>query len=671
MSVKEFIKTATVQDEIRRIGEQYPEKSTILIDFTELERHDQSLADEARRIPAGVLEQFEEEIKPAILTVYDSEVKITVGFKNIPIEYSPRTLGEITERDIGKIMRVEGQIGQVSDKYPFMTEAMFFCNRCDDQMRIQQAREPRHTLSEPSRCKSCGKADFRLAKDFSQWDVAQVMLLMDKPDLLRAGQRPTTLSVFMMGDLTKDNFDLMDKIVIDGHLELAPSGKRGDGNKYIWYLKAYNIEVVNRGFDEIHITSEEEQKILEMGKDPSLLKRIAESIAPTVYGYNELKQALVLQAVGGTEKKMLDSKRRHWLHILAVTDPGKAKSIMANALCSISPRAIYTTGKGTSAAGLTSTAEKDALIGEWMIKPGIIPLASGGLVAIDEFPTLGEAEMDSLLEAMEQGIVTTTKAGKNVRFKAETAVFACGNPKAGRFDDFQEIIPQFGLKPQILSRFDLIFIMRDLKDSEDDAKVAETIFKVHTNQIKSSELDRDLVRKYIAYVKQHFHPIMDKDDPTVVKELKDFYVDLRKQGFANNTISATPRQLEALIRLTEASAKLRMSNKATRQDVQVAKTIIMMSLQQVATDKSGVLDIDVITTGKPKNDRDKIQLITVTIGELSQHGKDVAEYDAILETLQGDIPKHMLDKYLDELKRSGVIYEPRHSMYKLTGEGGV
>ena len=669
-SVDQYIETGALTEEVRLVGEHYPDKNMILVDFKDLERFDQDLANAVRKNPGKIAEEFAEQLAPDVLTAYEGEVEITVGYKNIPVEYSPECVNEITERNIGQLMRIEGVVAQTTDKYPFITDALYICNRCDAQNRIPQKKEPAHNLSKPSMCRECGKHDFRLFRDLSKWDVAQVMVITDKPDLLRAGQRPPSLSVFMMGNIVKEDFDSMDKVVIDGLLEVTPAPKKGeDYNKYIWYLKAYNIEVVNRGFDEITITAEEEAKILEMSKDPKLLEKIGNSIAPSVYGYDELKQALALQAFGGTKKKLIDTMRRHWLNILAVTDPGKAKSVIANALVNISPRAIYTTGKGTTAAGMTSTAEKEGLSGEWMIKPGIMPLASGGLVAIDEFPTLGNEEMDSLLEAMEQGVVTSVKAGKNIRFKSETAVFACGNPKAGRFDDYQEIIPQFGLKPQIISRFDLIFIMRDLKDSEDDRKVAETIFKVHTNQITTSTLDRDLVRKYIAYAKQNYHPIL-KNTKSVQTEFEDFYVNLRKSGFEKDVVSATPRQLEALIRLSEASAKLRLSNEATEEDVKVAKRIIMLSLNQIATDKGGVLDIDVITTGKQKTERDKLRLIEVTIGELSGHGKEAVEYETLLATVEGDIPKGVLDKYLQELSHQGVIYSPRYNKFLLTGERG-
>lgn len=670
--LKDYIKTERVQQAIREVGAKYPDKTRIRIDFQDLERFDRTLADEVRAKPNYKMSEYADEITPLIITS-DEKPRIEVGFTNIPKEYSPPSIDGICERHIGTLMRVEGMVGQISEKYPYMTQSYYLCNRCDTPNIIPQINTPKSIITEPSICVGCGKRDsrfFKLIPDLSTWSVAQVMVLVEKPEMLRAGQKPPSLTVHLTGDLSRESFDLMDKLVVDGVLEVVPHSTHSKDRKFIWYLKASNMETLERGFDEIEITPKEEEEIKKLSQNPKLLEEISNSIAPSIYGHNELKKALVLQLLGGTEKEQYDAKRRYWINILAMSDPGTGRSVLSNALCNIAPKAIYTTGSGSKVGGLTTTAEKDSLTGEWMIKPGILPMASDGLVALDEIGTLGEDEMNSLREAMEQGSVSSAKAGKSVRFMSKTAIFACGNPKSGRFDDYTNPITQFGIPSPILSRFDLMFVVRDVKDTESDRQIAKAIFKAHTNQIVKPTIDRELIRKYIAYAKQKHHPMLDTKDPRVEEELGNFYTTMRNAGFDSGVVSATARQYEALVRLAEASAKLRLSDVAGLNDVKIAEEIVTASNNQLASAESGgVLDIDVITTGKPKGEREKLRLVEVNIGEISRNNPDgCCGKEELQDAIGGDVPEDKLEKYLQHLLNTGRVHEPRYGRYRLVGE---
>jgi replicative DNA helicase Mcm len=605
----------------------------------------------------------EDIVNQGIFSISGPISEVQVGFSNIPREYSPKTISDINESHIGHLMRVEGMVGQITDKYPIMTHGNFLCNRCDADNIIPQLLVPKSLVTEPSRCRACNKRDFRLIMEDSRWTVAQVMALVEKPDLLRAGQRPPSLQIFLLGDLTKIKFDLMGKIVIDGVLKVIPSQSKGQ--KFLWYLHSYNMEIVDRGFDEIQVTPEEEKKIKEMSKNPHLLEDIANSIAPNIHGHNELKKALVLQLLGGAKKTVNNIRRRDWMNLLVMGDPGVSKTQLLLSVKNIAPKAVYTTGTGSSEGGLTTTAEKDALTGEWMIKPGVIPMASGGVALIDEFNRLEADDIKALEEPMENGTCTASKAAKNVQFISETAHLCAGNPKLGRFDNFTDVIPQFGIDPAILSRFDLIFVIRDLKDSEMDKQIAHALFEAHTGKTKDPPLDRDMVKKYIAYAKQNYQP---KLRPAVEQELETFYMEARKAGFDKGITSATPRNYEALVRLTEASAKLRLSKEATINDVQVGKEIIQSSTHQLSMGSGlgGILDVDTIVSGKPKNERDKYRLVELAITELSEID-GMADLESLVEKLEGEIPKDKLERILEELSTKGSIYSPQHGRYMMTG----
>lgn len=673
-SITDYIRTGALKKQIDYVGEHYPHYRSIFLDLKDIERFDRKLVDKIRKDPETRLAEFKEEILGLNTLSANTESgkveDVKVNFVNIPTEYSPSSIEDICERNIGQIMRIEGVVAQITDKYPYMTHAHYICNKCGEANIIPQSPNPKGIPSEPSLCRGCHKRGcFRLAMEASIWGVAQVMVIVENPEMLRAGQKPPSLTLFILDDLTRVTFDSMDKIVVDGMLKISPATKN-KSNKFLWYLEVYGMDVVERGFDDIEIEPQDEVEIKKLSKTPDLLSKIADSIAPTIYGHTELKKALVLMLLGGTEKKLSDARRRYWINVLAVSDPGTSKSILSNALCSIAPKAIYATGSGSKVGGLTTTAEKETLTGEWIIKPGILPLASGGIVALDEFTMLQDDEMNSMREAMEQGSVSSAKAGKNVKFKAHTAIFACANPKTGRFDDYTNPVLQFGIPAPILSRFDLMFVIRDVKDIENDKLIAKTIFKAHTNQADEAPIERDLIRKYIAYAKQKYKPSLDISTPDVEKELEEFYVNMRREGFDSGVVSATARQYEALVRLAEASAKLHLRDKAVLEDVKIAEQIVKTSHEQLSMidGQAGAFDIDMVVTGKSKTERDKYRLLELTISQQGEYHPDgCTDLDALAEELGGDLSRDKIEKYLQNMKNEGKIYEPIHGRYKITG----
>jgi len=369
----------------------------------------------------------------------------------------------------------------------------------------------------------------------------------------------------------------------------------------------------------------------------------------------------VLTLFGGTKKLINGIRKRHWINLLIMGDPGVAKSRLLMYLQSIAPNAIYTTGTGSRLGGLTTSAEKDTLTGEWMIKPGVIPIASGGCILIDEFNRLSIDEANALEEPMEMGTCTAAKAGKNIKFNAETAHICVGNPKLGRFDMYTDLIPQFGISPPILSRFDLIFILRDVKDTEKDREIAKAIFKAQTGQSRKAPLDKEMVRKYIAYAKQNINPQIDH---TIEEKLENYYVEARRAGFEKNVTTATPRNYEALIRLAEASAKVRLDPKVREQDVDIGIAIIQASNEQLSfgSEVEGMLDVDTIVTGKPKNQRDQVSEVLKMIDTLSK-ADGMCDHDELIQAFEGEFAETKIDKILNNLKTNGLIYNPKYKKY--------
>lgn len=336
----------------------------------------------------------------------------------------------------------------------------------------------------------------------------------------------------------------------------------------------------------------------------------------------------------------------------------------------IAPKKIYVSGKSVSGVGLTVAVEKDELSGGgWTLKAGALVLASGGLAGIDEFDKIEEEDRSALHEVMESQTVSIAKAGLVATFKAKTAILAAANPKFGRFNQNKNLVEQFDIPPSLMSRFDLIFPFLDVLDAEKDTKLAEYILNTHQQaSFPSSEqdeskiiIDRDFLRKYIAYSRMHIHPKLTRG---AMDKLKEYYVELRSRGKSSGTVPITPRYLEGLIRLSEANAKMRLSQTVEPLDSEAAINLMNYVLDKVMTDKeTGFADVSIIETGKTKSQLERSETIYEIVKDLCKKF-DVAEEDKIIsEAKNYNIDEHQVRKILEELVKNGQLYKPSHGKY--------
>jgi replicative DNA helicase Mcm len=295
-------------------------------------------------------------------------------------------------------------------------------------------------------------------------------------------------------------------------------------------------------------------------------------------------------------------------------------------------------------------------------------LAGGGIACIDEFDKMNPEDRSAMHEALEQQTISVAKAGIVATFRADTAVLAAANPKFSRFDSYKPLGEQFDIPPTLLSRFDLIFPIRDILDKEVDREIADHILKIHgtSTDMKAlePEISTQLLRKYIAYARKNVNPVLS---PDASEKIKDYYVELRSGS--KDTVRATPRQLEALIRLSEASAKVRLSSVVTVTDAERAISLTEFVLKEVAYDQStGQIDIDRIVSDHPKSTRDRIKIIEeIVSGLIKESSEHFASHDEVIEVAKGrGLDRFRTEEILTELKTKGVIYEPRHGKYMLT-----
>ncbi|MDI6866490.1 minichromosome maintenance protein MCM [Methanoculleus sp.] len=691
-NVGEWTKTLKKQyrRELAEISREYPHRRSLVIDYRKILNN--RLAFELLRSPGKVIGDIRDAIvQNKLLKLKDSlePDHLNIRFTNLPQKTNIR---DIRADQINTFVSIEGILRKTTEVRPRIVSAVFRCRSCNkltDPIPQGYGR-----FDEPEFCPNCErKTRLDLVLNRCRFVDAQKIRIQESPEGLRGGEQPQTLDI----DVTDDLTGLVtpgDRVVVNGILRSVQRINYGQKSTlFDIYLEGNSIEVAEKEFEEVAITEEDEAKIMALARDPMIYKKIVRSIAPTIYGSDDVKEAIALQLFGGIPKEMPDGSRlRGDIHVLLVGDPGIAKSQILRYVAKLSPRGIYTSGKSSTAAGLTATAIKDEFgDGRWTLEAGALVLADMGIAAVDEMDKMAKEDRSALHEAMEQQSVSVAKAGITATLKCRCALLGAANPKLGRFDQFIPIAEQINMPPSLLSRFDLIFVMTDQPEAERDAAIAQHIIKTHAvgELIKQHEheplagvdddyirralepvtpdIDPALLRKYIAYAKRTCFPILSDG---AKEALIGYYMRLRNLASGNNKpVPVTARQLEALVRLAEASARMRLSNTIDTEDTDRILKIVDACLRQVAYDaESGSFDIDKLVTGVPKSQRDIIRSIKEAIRNLSGESDGQARVEEVIEILvQQGFARDKIEYTLDHLKRGGEVLEPRHGLVKLIG----
>ena len=407
-------------------------------------------------------------------------------------------------------------------------------------------------------------------------------------------------------------------------------------------------------------------------------RKIARSIGPNIYGREQLKMACALSLFGGTRrKKPGGGYKRGDLHFLVVGDPGTGKSEILKGAVEVSPRGLYTSGKGSTGVGLTAAVIKESETGQMNLEAGVVVLANGGVAAIDEFDKMDTADRSALHEAMEQQTVSIAKAGIVATLKAQTAIIAAANPQYGRYDRYKTPTQNIRLPPSLLSRFDLIFIVVDRPNKSEDAQMAEFILK---NAMTKPEEDFDnendtitpisseFLKKYIKYARRTCHPVLTDE---AKERIKEFYLGLRGQYESEDAIiSILARNLDALIRLSEAYAKMALRDNVIKDDVEEVIKLFQRYLKDTGYDEtSGKIDMDRIFVGESRSNLNKLESLMNRLKEIFEENnwKSLEKNNVIqILELEENLDKKFIENSLGELIREGTLYEPRSNFIKFT-----
>ena len=632
--------------------------NVVFLDFESLIKFSKMLSDEILEDPEEALRIFEQAIEQSPLI--DS---VRIRLKNLPKSQTVK-IRNIRSKHLNEMIVVEGIIRQASDVQPQVVNAKFECPSCGTIIQVLQIEKK---FREPSRC-SCGrKGGFKLISK-EMVDV-QILIIEEAHESLSGGEQPKKINVFVKEDLVEPKMEEKttpgSRVRVIGVLkEVAvtlPTG--GLSTRFGLAIEANNLIPLEETFEEVGYDEEDERQILELSQLPNIFDKLAESIAPSVWGYDEIKKSLILQLFGGVKKELSDgSNQRGDIHILLVGDPGVAKSVILGFMSKIAPKGRYVVGKSTSGAGLTATVVKDEFLRGWALEAGAMVLANKGLVCIDELEKMDPQDRSAMHEAMEQQSVTISKANVQASLKAETSVLAAANPKFGRFDPYQPIAQQIDLPPTLINRFDIMFTLRDLPNKIKDTRIATHVLSEHTKETETLLISRDLLRKYVAYSKQKIKPVLTKE---AIEELKNFYVELRNKPVSSESavrpIPISARQLQALVRMSEAAAKIRLSESVSKQDAQQSIEIMKYYLRHVGFDyESQTFDIDRIGSGFSHSQRSKIFSVKETIIALSSRmGKEIP-IEEIKNDLKDKMKESDIDEAIEKLIQSNEIYRPKH-----------
>ncbi|UNI18852.1 DNA helicase [Purpureocillium takamizusanense] len=576
------------------------------VDINDLINFNEELAHKLASEPAEIIPLFESALKKCThRIVFPHEAKVDLPDHQLLLhsdadDVSIRNLDSMT---IARLVRVPGIVIGASVMSSKATELHIQCRNCQHQTTIPVL-GGFTGVSLPRQCErkrvpndhtpKCPLDPYFVMHEKSRFVDQQIIKLQEAPDQVPVGELPRHVLISADRYLTNrvvpgSRCTVMGIFSIYQNKASKNSNTGGAVAIRTPYLRAVGIQtdMDKTAKGAASYTEEEEQEFLEMSRRPDLYNIMADCIAPSIYGNRDIKKAILCLLLGGSKKILPDGMRlRGDINVLLLGDPGTAKSQLLKFVEKAAPISIYTSGKGSSAAGLTASVQRDQSTREFYLEGGAMVLADGGVVCIDEFDKMRDEDRVAIHEAMEQQTISIAKAGITTILNARTSVLAAANPIFGRYDDMKTPGENIDFQTTILSRFDMIFIVKDEHTREKDERIAKHVMGIHMDgrgaeEIAESEIPVDKMRRYLTYCKTRCAPRLSEEAAT---KLSSHFVAIRRQVHAaemeantRSSIPITVRQLEAIVRITESLAKLTLSPIATEEHVDEAIRLFLCS----------------------------------------------------------------------------------------------
>ena len=540
-------------------------------------------------------------------------------------------------RNCGNMKYIQVKSGFSSFKIP---------RQCDNSKLIGEQRE------------KCPLDSYITVPEKSQYIDVQTLKIQEAPELIPVGEIPRSYLLYcdrtLVNQVTPGT-----RVTVVGIQCVDERETDKSINDRASYIRVIQFQHENKktGRQTFNFTEEDQRKFNLFAKTDKIYEKIAKSIAPGIFGSDDIKKAIACLLFGGCRKRLNGGVMlRGDINILLLGDPSTAKSQFLKFVERVAPIAVYTSGKGSSAAGLTASIIKDASSGEFQLEGGAMVLADGGIVCIDEFDKMRSQDRVAIHEAMEQQTISVAKAGITTTLNSRASVLAAANPIYGHIDDLKTTQEQIDFQTTILSRFDCIFLVRDIHNKERDERMAHHIIDISasnkiTTRKEEGEISTNDLKKYIAFARMNCTPKLSEES---AKVLQNYYIEDRKKYNENKTkkgndIPVTVRQLEAIIRLSEAIAKMSLSNVVSRKDVDEAHRLFQISTMSAASSRTNsVFEI----SGEEMRDVIKIEDAIkrrLAIGQRIQYSKLVEELVTRFTT------KRLVDCAIINLTKSYVL----------------
>lgn len=621
------------------------------------------------------------------------------------LEKEAKVMRAMNPEDIEHLVSVKGIVIRCSDLMPDMMAATFRCSKEDCRHEVEVPLS-HWTIEEPKKCEGCGaNHSFEIIHNDCKFADRQLLKLQETPELVPEGETPQNVMICVFDDLV-DVVRPGDRVEITGIYKAAATRVLPRVSMcnavYRTYIDAISIasDTKNRASensDELDLlNAQDERPKLSEKRDlnpelhseediaihrqiralaaeedadgnRTIMQKLVDSFAPSIYEEDEVKKGLLCQLFGGTRKPLAQNSKgrcRPEINTLLCGDPSTAKSQLLQYSYKLAPRGIVTSGKGSSAVGLTATINKDPITKELVLESGALVLADRGLCCIDEFDKMDESARAILHEAMEQQTVSVAKSGIVCSLNARTAVLASANPRDSAYDPRKSVVDNVNLPKNLMTRFDFIWLMLDKRNRDTDRRLGEHLVELYSEAgvraKKETPLDANFFKRYVAFARRYVHPILTEQ---AAEALKKNYIDLRNEGSSKNVVIATPRILESMIRISESLAKMQLREEVSSKDVEEALRLIKEATYAAAVDpETGVIDMEMFISGQGAGRRKRAKELESLLQEV------LAEKSGTGGMLTLDLVRAAMNEKLGE-KREQLLTETEFNQVLRTVEG--
>ncbi|XP_054676602.1 DNA helicase MCM8 isoform X2 [Grus americana] len=707
-----------IQD--RELTKSIPNISTELRDMPQKILHCMGLA--IHQVLTKDLERHAAELQVQEGLPLDGEPIINVPLIHARVyNYDPLTqLKNVRANCYGKYIALRGTVVRVSNIKPLCTKLAFVCGTCGD---VQSVPLPDGKYTLPTKClvPECRGRSFTADRSSPltttvDWQSVKVQELMSD-DQREAGRIPRTIECELVQDLV-DSCVPGDMVTITGIVKVSSteegaSKTKNDKCMFLLYIEANSVSnskgQKTKNFDEtfqrsfMEFSLKDLYAVQEIQAEENLFRLIVNSLCPAIYGHEIVKAGLALALFGGCQKFADDKNRipvRGDPHVLVVGDPGLGKSQMLQAVCNVAPRGVYVCGNTSTSSGLTVTLSRDGASGDFALEAGALVLGDQGICGIDEFDKMGN-QHQALLEAMEQQSISLAKAGIVCSLPARTSIVAAANPVGGHYNKAKTVSENLKMGSALLSRFDLVFILLDTPNEDHDHLLSEHVMAIRagkqaacssavvtrTNAQDRSVLEvvsdrpllerlkilpgqnfdaipHQLLRKYVGYARQYVHPNLS---PEAAQVLQEFYLELRKQNQGVDSTPITTRQLESLIRLTEARSRLELREKSTKEDAEDVIEIMKYSMLGTYSDEFGKLDFERSQHGSGMSNRSQAKRFVSALNSIAERTYnnlfDLQQLQQIAKELQIQVSD--FESFIGSLNDQGYLLKKGARVYQL------